>query len=313
MKIPEYFISCDWGTSNFRLRLIKSDSLAIIDEIVTNKGIKVLYNDFLKQEIVSQKDFFANYLLSQVHLLPKNHQNHIIVASGMVTANIGLHELAYAKMPFDGSGKSIISKRMQLSNQLEIVLISGVKNDFGMMRGEETQAIGLLDYIDTKNESVLILPGTHSKHLTYINGEFTELKSFMTGEVFELLATKSILAASIDKPSSNIIEEWFFKGVSLAINGELTANLFSIRANYLSNKATNEENYYFLSGLLIGDELKYLKDKNINIYLSATESLARLYKLALDFISKENNNTVFTNKITKEAILVGQKKILTQI
>ena len=311
MKIPEYFISCDWGTSNFRLRLVKSDSLTIIEEIDTNKGVKTLYNEFLKQERINQKDFFANYLLSQVNLLPEKHQKNLIIASGMVTANIGLYELDYAKMPFNGSGKSIISKRMQLSNQLEVLLVSGVKNDFGMMRGEETQAIGLLDHINTESESVLILPGTHSKHLTYINREFTELKSFMTGEVFELLATKSILSASIGKPNNNIIEEWFFKGVSLAIKGELTANLFSIRANHLSNKATNQENYYFLSGLLIGDELKYLKDKNINIYLSATESLACLYKLALDFISKKN--TVFTSKITKEAILAGQKKILTQI
>ena len=225
MKIPEYFISCDWGTTNFRLKLVKGKSLEVIEELSTDKGIKVLYDECLAQQELSQTDFFADYLLSQVQLLPKEHQKRLVVSSGMITANIGLQELGYSDMPFKDTGEEFNSKKITTKNGLEILLISGVKNQQGMMRGEETQAIGLVNYLDTK--SLLILPGTHSKHLTYKDGFFTDLKNFMTGELFELLSQKSILSNSILK-TDEILESQFIEGLKLGSSGKLTENLFSI-------------------------------------------------------------------------------------
>ena len=312
MKTPEYFISCDWGTSNFRLKLVKSESLQIIKEIATNKGIKVLYDAFLKQQKLNQTDFFADYLLSQVQLFPKEHQNSIIVSSGMITANIGLYEMSYSDMPFKDDGSSLNSKKIEFKNGLEILLISGVKNEQGMMRGEETQAIGLANYLDVSKENLLLLPGTHSKHITYKNGKFLDLKNFMTGELFEIISQKSILSNSILK-TEKIIDNTFIEGVKFGSQGKLTSNLFSIRANDLLGKCTKEENYYFLSGLLIGDELSYLKNAKEKVFLACPYPLATLYKMALDHIIGSEKYVLFDAKTTEKSILIGQKKILTQI
>lgn len=311
MKIPEYFFSCDWGTSNFRLRLIKSESLEIIKEITTNKGIKVLYEVFLKQQKLNQIEFFADYLLSQVQLFPKEHQNNIIVSSGMITANIGLYEMSYSNMPFKDDGSTLNSKKIALKNGLEILLISGVKNEQGMMRGEETQAIGLANYLNVNEENLLILPGTHSKHITHKSGNFLKLKNFMTGELFEIISQKSILSNSISK-TEKFIKHAFIEGVKLGAQSKLTASFFSIRANDLLGKFTKEENYYFLSGLLIGDELSYLKNTKENVFLACSYPLAELYKAALNYIIGKEKYVLFDGKISEKSILIGQKKILIQ-
>lgn len=313
MAIPKYFISCDWGTSNFRLTLVKGESLEIINEHRTDKGVKVLYDEFLKQDKLSQTDFFSGYLLSQIQVFPKQYQNCLIVSAGMVTSNIGLHNMNYAEIPFDSDGEKFVSKKLQLNYGLEILLISGVKNSQGMMRGEETQAIGLEEYLKPYKEAILILPGTHSKHITYSNGYFTDLKNYMTGELFEILSQKSILSNSINKVDKNhIMDISFLEGVKFGCQGKLTERLFSIRANDLFNDATKEENYYFLSGLLIGDELSYLKNVSKNVFLGCPYPLASFYKMALDEIIGKNEYVLFESEIVGKAMLIGQQKILKQ-
>jgi len=313
MAIPEYFISCDWGTSNFRLTLIKGESLEIINEHSTDRGVKVLYDEYLRQDKLNQIDFFSEYLLKQIQILPKQYQNCLIVSAGMVTSNIGLHNMDYAEIPFDSEGEKFISKKLQLNNGLEILLISGVKNNHGMMRGEETQAIGLEIHLKPYKEAILILPGTHSKHVTYSKGYFTELKNYMTGELFEILSQESILSKSIVKVDiDEIIETSFINGLKLGIEGELTEKLFSIRAKDLFNQSTKEENYYFLSGLLIGDELSYLKNITTKVFLGCAYPLANLYKLALDYIIGNAKYILFENETICKAMLIGQQKILRQ-
>lgn len=313
MAIPEYFISCDWGTSNFRLTLVKGESLEIISEHKTEKGVKVLYNEFLEQKKLSQTDFFSNYLLSQMQVFPKQYQSCLIVSSGMVTSNIGLHNMDYAEIPFDSEGANFVSKKLQLNYGLEILLISGVKNNQGMMRGEETQAIGLEAYLKPYQDVILILPGTHSKHITYNNGGFTNLKNYMTGELFEILSQKSILSNSIVKVDKDeIMDASFTKGLKLGSEGKLTERLFSIRANDLFGKSTKEENYYFLSGLLIGDELSYLNKTTKKVFLGCPYPLANLYEMALDYIIGKDEYMLFESETVAKAMLIGQQKILKQ-
>ncbi|MEM7380806.1 MAG: 2-keto-3-deoxy-galactonokinase, partial [Bacteroidota bacterium] len=60
MKLPDYFISCDWGTTNFRLRLVETSSLQVLTEVRTDKGIKERYKDFLHQQTFGQSEFFID-------------------------------------------------------------------------------------------------------------------------------------------------------------------------------------------------------------------------------------------------------------
>ena len=115
----------------------------------------------------------------------------------MASANIGMCELAYAEMPLQSDGSNLLWKEIFLAPKQQLLLISGAKGKNGMMRGEEIQAIGLADQLENSGGGILILPGTHSKHLRYENKAFTDLKTFMTGELFAVLCKHSILENNV--------------------------------------------------------------------------------------------------------------------
>ncbi len=133
----------------------------------------------------------------------------------------------------------------------------------------------------------------------------------MTGELFEILSQISILSNSIIKEDTEQISEGpFLEGVKLGSQGKLSSSLFSIRVNDLFGKSTKAENYFYLSGLLIGDELAYLKNETRNIFLAAPYPLSKVYKIALDHIIGAGNYMFLDDEIVEKAVLVGQKKIL---
>ena len=312
MKKPKFFISGDWGTTNFRLRVVETDSLKVLFEHQTDQGIKVLYQQFIAQSHTDQFQFFSQYLLEQIQALPSEHQNHLLILSGMASANIGMFEMDYAEMPFGKNGHDLVKKHFTLPNGSEVLLISGARSQAGMMRGEEIQALGLADQLDQYGNGILLLPGTHSKHILYEKGQYADLKTFMTGELFELLSQKSILENNVTSNAwSEERKQSFLEGVELGASGKMTASLFSIRARHLLQNSEKEDNFYLLSGLLIGDELSYLKNENAAIFLAAPSATENLYQLAFQHIAPDHQLIIFKNEVIENALLEGQRKMLS--
>jgi len=311
MDNKAFFISCDWGTTNFRMRLVETSTLKIIKTIKTDQGVKSLYNTYLEQNAQTQTQFFATYLEKQIQQLPTEHRNHLVIVTGMASSTIGLQELAYAKMPFHQSGAGLNWKMLVMESGINVLLISGVQTETGMMRGEETQALGIGELLKATGDGILLLPGTHSKHITYEKGSFTSLKSFMTGELFEVLSKKSILASSVAASEwSNDAEKAFKDGLMHSLNTELTAGLLMVRTNDVVRSYTNTYNYYFLSGLLIGDELAYLQKTKAKVFLAASKPIFNFYKTALEVLLPSKKVIFFEETILEDALLKGQKKIL---
>lgn len=311
MSLPEHFISCDWGTTNFRLRLVETSTLKVLAEQKSDHGIKTIHTKFLAQKKKQRQQFYFDFLATQIRRLPRAHQNKIVVMSGMASSNMGVMELSYSEFPFDGSGNSLVYRSISIKDGPKILLVSGVKSGDGMMRGEETQAIGLAQQLISYKKGILILPGTHSKHIDYQNGAFTALKNFMTGELFELLSNHSILGNSITHSHWGLSgEEAFKEGLNISLNNSLNSSLLKLRARHLFGQAKPEDNYHFLSGLLIGDELSYLKNYDEMILLAAPASISKLYQLGLYAMTKHEQIVVFDDKVLDNALLVGQRKML---
>ena len=307
---PEHFISCDWGTTNFRLRLVETETLRIIAEHQTDQGIRNLNEQYTRLSGIERVSFFAGYLNGQIRHLPTKENSSMVVVSGMASSNIGMQELPYADLPFHHSGRGLNFSGI-IQNGLSILLISGVKSDNGMMRGEEMQAIGLEPHLRAYRQGILILPGTHSKHIDYQQGRFLRLKNFMTGELFEILSRYSILSKSLAESSFGRGEEQAFReGLGIGFTGGLTSSLFSIRALDLLKGYSRQLNYYRLSGMLIGDELCYLKGSKANVFLAAPDSVFELYRTALEEIIPHDQLVLLNQKALEEALLKGQKKIL---
>jgi 2-dehydro-3-deoxygalactonokinase len=139
-------------------------------------------------------------------------------------------------------------------------IIAGVmqREPADVMRGEETQIAGLLQ-TSPGFDGVICMPGTHTKWVRVKGGKIVEFKSCMTGEVFGLLATQSVLRFSAGG------DGWDDSEFAYAVRGGLerpesfAGALFSIRASSLiaglSQAAANAR----LSGLTIGTELAATK------------------------------------------------------
>ena len=280
----EYILCCDWGTTSFRLRLtnLKAD---VIAETHSEKGILVHHNHWLSQKDDNPErrfDYYLQYIQSQIGEIRHNLDIDIatlpLVISGMAISSIGMMNMPYENLPCSVAATTGFEWRLQ-QNGAPIILVTGVCSSDDLMRGEETQIIGLYHTPELNNvlpnSGIYVLPGTHSKHVSINDKAIISIKTFITGELFHILRGNGTLAKSIEfiHEDRNINPEnqlAFIKGIHESKNGSLLNNLFQVRVNDILNKLNKEQNFYYLSGLLIGSEFDYLKKEPI---LSPTNKL----------------------------------------
>ncbi|RYE73107.1 MAG: hypothetical protein EOP19_29700 [Hyphomicrobiales bacterium] len=126
------------------------------------------------------------------------------------------------------------------------------------------------------------MPGTHSKWATLEGTRITRFSSAMTGEIFEVLRTHSVLRHSLqgelDGPDR---DPGFAAGLGQGLESpqRLTATLFKVRAGSLLSGRSAPWCAGFLSGLLIGAEIGGQRDwiTDAEIPLIGSTGLCRLY------------------------------------
>jgi 2-dehydro-3-deoxygalactonokinase len=265
------WIAVDWGTSNLRIWVMGTTG-DVIDEIISDQGMSCL-----------TPDQFEPLLLS--HIQPwLGEKITPVIACGMVGSRQGWIEAPYDTIPARPATRSV--KIATADPRLDVRVISGIQqhDPSDVMRGEETQIAGFLT--DKPNYSgLLCLPGTHSKWVTISDGKITHFQTVLTGEIFNLLATKSVLRHSIaDWNDTRFIEE-----VSQIVEAPetLTTRLFGIRANHLLKGDSSGQPR--LSGMVIGVELAALQIlwQGQKTTVIGVDELARLYGLALTSLSAQ--------------------------
>lgn len=287
------FLSCDWGTTAFRLRLVLAEGFKILAEVSSKDGIAGTFKAWTKsgkaepERVAFYRAVIGKHLVELESKAKESLSGIPLIISGMASANIGMTELPYKQMPFALDGSDLATKFIEASTDFPhpTLLISGVRTDDDVMRGEEVQVVGC--GIDAQqNEQLVIHPGTHCKHIVVKGGQAISFQTFMTGELFSLFSTKSILATSVAK-GGDINEQHFRShfdaGVLEAGRQNLAHAAFMVRTGLLFGKRTKEENFYYLSGLLIGSELRdFPKDFRGNIILAGESVLTAQYKVAMD-------------------------------
>jgi 2-dehydro-3-deoxygalactonokinase len=320
------FLSCDWGTSSLRLRLVNADGLGVIDAASSNEGIAAtfalwqasgkpeedraaFYLDILKPHIAGMEDRWGASLSG----IP-------VIISGMASSTIGLIEIPYTSLPVNvldaGVNTAFISQNDLFDH--DTIIISGIRTNDDVIRGEETQLIGCVDLKGNLIEDELFLfPGTHSKHIHVKHNEIIDIKTYMTGEFFELLSQKSILKNSVEAGiDPNSTDHWnsFKMGITDAVDNNLLNAAFRVRTNNLFGKLSKSENHSYLSGLLIATELKELANIGAkNITMVCNDQLSALYHYALQALNIPGTIAIFDNNRAGEAIIRGQFKIYNQI
>lgn len=284
------FLSCDWGTTAFRLRLVSTEDFSIVNEVSSKCGIAAAYDDWCKTRKAEQERVNHYQSIIKDHLVQLEEKSHAslqgtpLIISGMASSNIGMMELPYKQIPFALDGSDLKTEILPASDSFPYptLLISGVSTDDDVMRGEEVQVVGCGPEPGQK-EQWIIHPGTHCKHILIEGSNATSFRTYMTGEFFSLLTTKSILAGSVSNGGNfDECKAHFEAGVKDAAKHDLLHAAFLVRTGSLFRKRSKEENYYYLSGLLIGSELKaFPKDFKGTIILAGEPALVVQYEAAM--------------------------------
>ncbi len=165
-----------------------------------------------------------------------------IYACGMIGARGGWKEAAYGQIPYDIGAALQLTKVETDDPRIEVHIMPGLcqSTPEDVMRGEETQIFGLMArYPDF--DGTVILPGTHSKWAEVRGGQISGFKTYMTGEMFNLLAQQSVVRLSVADDGWD--DAAFEKGVRDVMDApqDFTSLVFSLRAKSLLSGLTPVE------------------------------------------------------------------------
>lgn len=305
-----YFLSCDWGTTRFRLRLVSRSDLRVVDTVQSEDGVKALHTRLVEggraADPATRGRAFAAVLTDAVDGVAGANPDAVrgapIVISGMASSTLGWRELAYAPVPCPLDGTRLRTEELppliRSVTRHRVWMISGLRTDSDMLRGEETEALGVLadpGFAALRQSCLLVLPGTHSKHLSVRSEAIVDIRTHLTGELLELLSTRSLLSVSVDWPPSPFGPEAgagseesdaFAAGVGAARSHGLSRGLFQVRARSVLHGTGKAANSRFLAGLVIGAELLDLltADPDRPILLAAAGHFHPPYRRALELL-----------------------------
>ncbi len=238
------WIAVDWGTSNLRVWMMGADGRPFAADR-SDKGMAGLTQDGFEPALLSLIDPYLN----PDHVTP-------VICAGMVGAREGWREAAYVATPCAPPDARAAVAVQAHDPRIAVHILPGVKQMAApdVMRGEETQIAGVL-HSQPEFDGILCLPGTHTKWVHISAGEIVSFQTCMTGEIFALLASQSVLRHSVTT------EEWdedsFIDGVTQAMDSpqSFASRLFGLRAGGLLQGTPAGAARARLSGLLVGLEL----------------------------------------------------------
>jgi 2-dehydro-3-deoxygalactonokinase len=205
-----------------------------------------------------------------------------VLACGMIGAKQGWIDAGYRPVPCGPSGGTPI-KAPTKDSRLAAWIIGGLSqaDPHDVMRGEETQIAGLISN-HPDFDGVVCLPGTHTKWTRVSGGIVHTFTTVMTGELFALLSTHSVLCHSM---ADGWDETAFLEALHRSLHepGALAAHLFTVRAIGLLIDTNGAAARARLSGLLIGHELAATQHlwSQSPVAIIGTGALTSLYARAL--------------------------------
>lgn len=252
---PPALIGLDWGTSSLRGYLLAADG-STIESVTKPWGIQHLPAGGFAEAFAG----VAGAWRSRDPALP-------IVAAGMVGSRQGWREVPYVDCPADSD--SIARGLLAFDSEAgRIHLVPGVIQRGALpnvLRGEETQIMGALAREqDLGRESLVVLPGTHSKWVRVHDGRITNFDTFMTGELFAVLRDHSLLGKPASEACADVISAdakaaAFVRGLAVARESGaegIAGRLFTTRSLYLTGELPAAATLDYLSGLLVGEEIR---------------------------------------------------------
>jgi 2-dehydro-3-deoxygalactonokinase len=264
-------IAVDWGTSNFRAFRVSAEG-SVFARASSPQGI-----------LRVGEGNFDEALRAEVGVWLAAGEKHILLCGmigsrqGWVEAEylpcpVGIDELADAVVPVPFSGASV-----RLVPGVIGPDAAGVPE---LMRGEETAAMGMLDAC--AGAGLVCFPGTHSKWIQLSNRKIVSFTTCMTGELYGALRKCTILERTMTSNPA-VDKTAFDQGIARSADpGGLLHHLFGVRTLPLMGQLKEEKSASYLSGLLIGHEVRATMPKGSHVHLVGAAHLCGLYAQVIE-------------------------------
>ena len=271
-------IGVDWGTTS--LRAYRLDAAGgVLDARESAQGILS----------VPEREGFASVLDAVIRPW-LDAGEELVLLCGMIGSRQGWQEAPYLPCPAGPAEIAAATVPLPFPGARRCFLVPGLSTRGpegvpDVMRGEETKLIGLLAELGDGATATLCLPGTHSKWARLEAGRVAGFRTRMTGETRAVLLGHSILGRLQAPAGGEGSDEAFRRGVRRSRErGGLLHHLFGTRALGLMGELAAEDTDHYLSGLLIGHEVRAaVEDDGVaagTVHLAGSATLCRLYALA---------------------------------
>lgn len=252
-------IALDWGTTSLRAYLLGADGVAL-DTRGSSAGIMKLPAGGFEEAFEETCGAWLDA-----------HPQLPVLAAGMVGSAQGWAEAPYVETPADANALVAGIVEIKTARGVTVRIVPGVLERGilpNVMRGEETQIFGALASdasLNAEGGALIGLPGTHAKWAFVREGRIERFYTFMTGEVFSALRDHTILGRTMQPGAAPDASDAsaFERGVDTARDAGhpgVLATIFSTRTLGLTGQLTPGQQPDYLSGLLIGHELRGLSE-----------------------------------------------------
>jgi 2-dehydro-3-deoxygalactonokinase len=267
-------IAINWGTSNFRAYKLDSTGNVEAEKSSARGAVHIPPGQF------------PNALMDEVGDWVRTGETRILMC-GMVGARNGWKEAPYVPLPasLDQVAAGVIPVELDTpaSKKLDARIVPGLagEDEHGVpevMRGEETEIFGSKSEPATGTQ--LCLPGTHTKWVRMQVGKVAAFSTSMTGDLYKAIREGTILrTCTQNEPTDG---DAFLLGVSRSKeDGALAHHSFGVRTLVLTGKLHESSASSYLSGLLIGHEVKAMSRTAEPVHLIGDTALCSLYARAL--------------------------------
>lgn len=266
------WIGLDWGTSNLRAFAVDKAG-EIVEEKTSDRGMGRL-----------EPHQFEPTMMELIDSWLVDSKQMSVFACGMVGARQGWFEAEYREVPCPPVAADGLTIVPTIDQRVKVHFLPGLSQQTpsDVMRGEETQIAGFLTRNPTYHGSVC-LPGTHSKWVRVKDGAVRDFATFMTGEMFDILSTQSVLKHSVATGAWDCDAFLAAALKSLEEPHRLAADLFGLRAGALLSDLPPQTARAQLSGSLIGQELGLARRfwENEPVVLIGSSEVVQLYSQVL--------------------------------
>ena len=202
-------LTIDSGTSNTRAKLWQDGRLLAKSFAAVGVRDTVITGSRQKLQMGVRQAMLAAAQTAGIDI----REVGLILASGMITSNVGLCEVPHVLAPagIKELARGLAMSRIEAVVEQPFWFVPGIKNNVAavdlntyeamdIMRGEEVETFGLIEQLKLQGPAIFVLPGSHSKFISLDAGNrVTACLTTLAGELLDIITGHTILAGALGR------------------------------------------------------------------------------------------------------------------